>query len=180
MRLLNIETIKLEFFESSRSAPRYAILSHVWGRDEVLYNDIQEKHYHQAHQNLLNRLEDLQLRFDNLQSRLENVESRDNKSTRQLPLLDQRGRLEHQPRGSPNSDGKQKVKNESADTRLRFARSKEAWSKVEGCCREAAKLGFDYIWIDNFCSIIPLAVDTFSTSVRSTAGNFQEIWTDKA
>ncbi|GAW11898.1 hypothetical protein ANO14919_012510 [Xylariales sp. No.14919] len=39
MRLLNTETLKLESFPNQR--PSYAILSHTWGRDEVLFEDIQ-------------------------------------------------------------------------------------------------------------------------------------------
>lgn len=44
MRLLNIHTRKLEeFFEES--IPKYAILSHTWGADEVLYSHVQENGY---------------------------------------------------------------------------------------------------------------------------------------
>ncbi|RWA12100.1 hypothetical protein EKO27_g3009 [Xylaria grammica] len=38
MRLLNTETLKLESFPDQR--PLYAILSHTWGHDEVLFEDI--------------------------------------------------------------------------------------------------------------------------------------------
>jgi len=41
MRLLNTETRKLEFFTDS-DTPLYAILSHRWGNDEVLFNDVDE------------------------------------------------------------------------------------------------------------------------------------------
>lgn len=39
MRLLNIQTRQLETFYG-KEIPRYAILSHTWGRDEVLFADI--------------------------------------------------------------------------------------------------------------------------------------------
>jgi hypothetical protein len=41
MRLLNTETRKLEFFPDSET-PLYAILSHRWGEDEVLFSDIDQ------------------------------------------------------------------------------------------------------------------------------------------
>ncbi|KAH8902532.1 HET-domain-containing protein, partial [Coniochaeta sp. PMI_546] len=44
MRLLNVKTRKLEeFFDEF--IPRYAILSHTWGADEVLYSHVQEGGY---------------------------------------------------------------------------------------------------------------------------------------
>ncbi|KAI0182374.1 hypothetical protein EV127DRAFT_378870 [Xylaria flabelliformis] len=42
MRLLNTKTLKLESFIGYRK-PKYAILSHTWGHDEVLFEDIQSK-----------------------------------------------------------------------------------------------------------------------------------------
>ena len=39
MRLLNIATLAFEEF-SYGEVPEYAILSHTWGADEVLYHDI--------------------------------------------------------------------------------------------------------------------------------------------
>jgi hypothetical protein len=44
MRLLHVRTKKLkEFFDNA--IPPYAILSHVWGKDEVLFSHIQRKGY---------------------------------------------------------------------------------------------------------------------------------------
>ncbi|KAK7988524.1 hypothetical protein PG989_008839 [Apiospora arundinis] len=40
MRLLNTTTLRLETFTDERSAPPYAILSHTWEEDEVLFDDI--------------------------------------------------------------------------------------------------------------------------------------------
>lgn len=40
MRLLNVFTGKLEEYFGS-AIPKYAILSHTWGRDEVTFSDIQ-------------------------------------------------------------------------------------------------------------------------------------------
>ncbi|KAK0654340.1 hypothetical protein QBC41DRAFT_199241, partial [Cercophora samala] len=40
MRLLNTDTLKLETFYDSE-IPIYAILSHTWDREEVLFQDIE-------------------------------------------------------------------------------------------------------------------------------------------
>jgi hypothetical protein len=40
MRLINAETLELEEFIDGRRAPRYAILSHTWCRDEVLFHEM--------------------------------------------------------------------------------------------------------------------------------------------
>lgn len=42
MRLIDVETLKLQEFAGSGSAPPYAILSHTWGEDEVSFRDIQD------------------------------------------------------------------------------------------------------------------------------------------
>jgi hypothetical protein len=41
MRLINVETLKLEEFTSR--TPRYAILSHTWGAEEITFNEIQSQ-----------------------------------------------------------------------------------------------------------------------------------------
>ena len=40
MRLINARTLRLETFVDGRSAPPYAILSHTWCKDEVLFHDM--------------------------------------------------------------------------------------------------------------------------------------------
>lgn len=40
MRLLHTTTLKLRTFDDSDSIPRYAILSHRWGDNEILYEDV--------------------------------------------------------------------------------------------------------------------------------------------
>jgi hypothetical protein len=39
MRLINSRTFKLERFDSERDLPRYAILSHTWGKDEPGFDE---------------------------------------------------------------------------------------------------------------------------------------------
>jgi hypothetical protein len=45
MRLLNARTITLENFTSENEVPRYAILSHTWGVEEVTLDDLQRKNH---------------------------------------------------------------------------------------------------------------------------------------
>jgi hypothetical protein len=40
MRLLNVDTLKLETFYE-RNVPSYAALSHTWGKDEVSLQDLE-------------------------------------------------------------------------------------------------------------------------------------------
>lgn len=42
MKLINTETLELEYFQDSRSLPNYAILSHTWGADgkEVSFQEM--------------------------------------------------------------------------------------------------------------------------------------------
>ncbi|KUJ23763.1 HET-domain-containing protein [Mollisia scopiformis] len=42
MRLLNTKTLELSYFVDSQ-VPPYAILSHTWGQEEVLFDDIQKR-----------------------------------------------------------------------------------------------------------------------------------------
>jgi hypothetical protein len=41
MRLLNSNTLRFETFQDDREVPPYAILSHTWGSDEVLFEEVQ-------------------------------------------------------------------------------------------------------------------------------------------
>lgn len=41
MRLINVDTLRLEEFHRAETAPPYAILSHTWGQGEVTFQDFQ-------------------------------------------------------------------------------------------------------------------------------------------
>ncbi|KAK8081033.1 HET-domain-containing protein [Apiospora hydei] len=43
MRLLNVFTYRLESYPDAFEAPQYAILSHTWGNEEVLFDDVNAK-----------------------------------------------------------------------------------------------------------------------------------------
>ena len=42
MRLLHVDTLRLQEFAGANAAPPYAILSHTWDEDEVSYQDLQD------------------------------------------------------------------------------------------------------------------------------------------
>lgn len=42
MRLLNAKTLNFEEFMNEKSFPKYAILSHTWGSEEVTYQDMRD------------------------------------------------------------------------------------------------------------------------------------------
>ncbi|KAL8382912.1 hypothetical protein RB595_006607 [Gaeumannomyces hyphopodioides] len=43
MYLINTKTYRLEQFQDPAEVPKYAILSHTWGKDEVLFKDMQQE-----------------------------------------------------------------------------------------------------------------------------------------
>ncbi|KAK3350340.1 heterokaryon incompatibility protein-domain-containing protein [Lasiosphaeria hispida] len=96
MRLLNTKTHNLSEFQSS--VPPYAILSHTWGPDEVLYDDIFSE----------------------------------------------------------------------ARTRRR------GWAKLESCCQQAARDGWEWVWIDTCC------IDKSDSSELSEAINSMFQWYEEA
>jgi len=46
MRLLNVNTFKFEEFMNEKTIPKYAILSHTWGAEEVTYQDMRDGRSH--------------------------------------------------------------------------------------------------------------------------------------
>jgi hypothetical protein len=42
MRLLNTKTLGFEEFMNEKTLPKYAILSHTWGAEEVTYQDLRD------------------------------------------------------------------------------------------------------------------------------------------
>lgn len=57
MRLLNVETLRLTSFPDASLAPPYAILSHRWEEDEVLFEDLQDDPLEDLVASLQTRLE---------------------------------------------------------------------------------------------------------------------------
>lgn len=109
MRLLNVKTYQLESFDDPETRPPYAILSHTWGQDEVLFEDI----YESPQDEIIRQLEE------------------------RLAALEGRGKWRKMLTG-PRDDH---------SSLLRRAESKAGWVKVRGCCKEAARQDFKYVWM---------------------------------
>ena len=92
MRLINTETLQLQYFVAN--VPQYVILSHTWGEDEVLFDDI----------------------------------------------------------GQP------------------YASKMAGYDKIQGCCEQAKKDGFQWAWIDTCC------IDKKSSAELSEAINSMYKW----
>lgn len=92
MRLLNIDTYRLESFQNADNAPSYAIFSHRWGNEEVVFDDLQEPLINQDFRVLQLRLEQMERRFDGLMCRLEKKDPKE----AQAQHLDQDGKLTSQ------------------------------------------------------------------------------------
>ena len=71
MRLLNIKTLKLEWFHSADVAPSYAILSHRWEDEEVLFEDVEERPEAQKLRSLQMKLEETERRLDAFYRKIE-------------------------------------------------------------------------------------------------------------
>jgi len=97
MRLLNIKTLRLEWFHSADDAPSYAILSHRWEDEEVLFEDVEERPEAQKLRTLQMKLKDTERRLEALSSRFEGgTQSKDDsdKIGLQMKLEETERRLE--------------------------------------------------------------------------------------
>jgi hypothetical protein len=149
MRLLNIETLKLESFLEESTIPPYVILSHTWGDKEVLFEDLQELPQDREIQSLRQAMRDLEGRFNNLQRQF------DEKSGTPTDTANARAQqrlLEANPPHRQERDEDGIYGSKGSDSRLYRARLKErSWAKIVGCCKEAKSFGFSYVWIDTCC-----------------------------
>lgn len=132
MRLVNVETMKLESFATSKSAPEYAILSHTWRNDEVLFEDFQPDDRDVE-------IAELRSSLANLADRLAQLEEKTDAATsEQLPNTP-----------DPANDI---ITSRSAEcTGTQRARKKAGWNKLQRFCAKARCLGYDYAWIDTVC-----------------------------
>jgi hypothetical protein len=167
MRLLNVETFKLESYDKTWKTPPYLILSHRWGEDEVLYEDLQELPNDKEIQDLQRKIRDIEQRFESLEHQLatgKHVSTETQRSTSQqesyTSLADKAG-----------NEGPGTIDLDSQYSHLRRARQKgNGWNKVSNCCKEAKALGFSYVWIDTCC------ISKDSSSELSEAINSMFSW----
>lgn len=133
MRLLNVETLRLESYHNPEDTPPYAILSHTWGDEEVLFEDLEEA------------IESTKLR--QLESRLEDLESCVNKLKDELRSSDRAADAAGpNPKRTDHKSGEE-IKTKLERTHLDRAKQKKGWWKFIGCCREAAKFGLRFVWM---------------------------------
>ena len=104
-----------------------------------MFSDIQEQPY--PNRILQRRLEDLQACFDSLQFRFEELKSQLDASKHRIFVRRRQKFVSPQSEISREHKGQE----EQDDTFLCLAKSKKGWFKVEGCCREAAKFGIQYV-----------------------------------
>jgi hypothetical protein len=150
MRLLNVHTLQLESFDKRDTIPPYAILSHVWGPDEVVFQDLQRPDH--AVEELQRRLEDLERRF---QAVLDRYEATDKAVSQEATKASTWLSGEPEPGLPP-------------------WHAKKGSEKVFGCCKETIKLGFSYAWIDTCC------IDKSSSSELSESINSMFAWYKEA
>lgn len=124
MRLLNVDTLELEYFGSVEQRPQYAILSHTWGTDEVLYEDWQPRDS--------GAIKDLQEQLDAL--------------TRKLNLL-----CPNLTTADVNSVPPESPEHREEKPHIRRAKKKLGWRKIDFCCVEARRFGTKYVWVDTVC-----------------------------
>ena len=71
MRFLNIKTFQLETYNDEWTIPPYAILSHRWEEEEVLFEDLQELLHYQEVQDFRRNCRELERRFNSLLCQLD-------------------------------------------------------------------------------------------------------------
>lgn len=168
MRLLNIKTLKLEWFHSADVAPSYAILSHRWEDEEVLFEDVEERLQAQKLRILQMKLEETERRLDTFYRKIEGgTQTNDCSGTMDLS-------------GFANTEFRDQISSTpSTPEQLAHVRESQevkpkAWAKVLGCCKVAEQLGISYVWIDTCC------IDKTSSSELSESINSMFAWYQSA
>lgn len=157
MYFLHTETLKLIRIDNLGRdiASKYAILSHTWGDEEVLFSDLQGSPYSEEIENLQDRIALLESYF---------LEGKAKSSF-------QEGQYSWSQEAGEGSGGQERAETEKErNRRLRGAKRKKGWSKIEACCREATKYGVCLVWIDTCC------IDKDSSAELSEAINSMFEW----
>jgi hypothetical protein len=141
MRLLNIKTLKLEWFHSADVAPSYAILSHRWGDEEVLFEDVEEKPEAQKLRSLQRKLGETERRLDALPRKIEGKSQTDALSNA-LSVRPGSANTESSVQSSPDT---------VAHVHESQAAKPDGWAKVLAFCKIAEQFGTSYVWIDTCC-----------------------------
>ncbi|KAH8794166.1 heterokaryon incompatibility protein-domain-containing protein [Hyaloscypha finlandica] len=165
MRLLNIKTLKLEWFHNADVAPSYAILSHRWEDEEVLFEDVEEKPEAQKLRSLQRKLEETERRLDALSRKIEGKSQTD-------ALFD----LLSVGPGSANTESSvQRSPDTVKSATVTHVHESQAakpkgWAKVLAFCKIAEQFGISYVWIDTCC------IDKNSSTELSESLNSMFAW----
>ncbi|KAK5060161.1 hypothetical protein LTR84_010045 [Exophiala bonariae] len=162
MRLLNVETLKLESYHHVETTPPYAILSHVWEEEEVTFQDIDEPFLGKDFRELQNRFNELEKRFNDIRQLIADSGSHVSASTSDQSLAS--------PVDSSSLGFHDTTSGSAESPALIQARRLKGWSKLEGCCHEAARFGLRHVWIDTCC------IDKSNSSELSEAINSMFAW----
>lgn len=195
MRLLNIKTLKLEWFHNADAAPSYAILSHRWEDEEVLFEDVEERLEAQKLRRLQTKLEETEQRLDALTRKIEELSQPNHSSytpevsnlriSRPLdvsrgPAKEAQGVNELEASGSTmhelrdQTTSKPTAREKPLHVLESQQRKPKGWAKVLGCCKIAEQVGISYIWIDTCC------IDKSSSSELSESINSMFAWYRRA
>lgn len=126
MRLIDTRTLELKWFNDSDN-PKYAILSHTWGPNEVTYQELV----------WINRAKALTASVDSLASSAASINSQDEQSTLMLAAI------EMMVRGNSGSN----VGGITEEDLL----NRDGYNKIHQAAEQARILGYKYIWCDVCC-----------------------------
>lgn len=160
MRLLNIKTLKLEWFHNADVAPSYAILSHRWEDEEVLFEDVEEKPETRKLRSLQRKLEETERRLDALSRKIEGQSQTD-------VLSDP---LSVRPVSANTESSVQRSPDTVAHVHESQAAKPDGWAKVLAFCKIAEQFGISYVWIDTCC------IDKNSSTELSESLNSMFAW----
>ena len=167
MRLLNVETLQLESFPDARKAPPYAILSHRWQDEEVLFEDLQDDGAREQQLSVARQLEAMQRRLEALELRVgvgvQSTADVRNDSVREAvegrvdgAALADNAWVDSESALMDNDTAKRRALDPISQPRTMHSevprrQRKKGWAKVQGCRLQAQKFGMPYIWIDTCC-----------------------------
>ncbi|THU94983.1 HET-domain-containing protein [Dendrothele bispora CBS 962.96] len=152
MYLLNTRTLTLKSFYTK--IPRYAILSHTWGKKEVTFQDIQHQDKEKSDRKVSGERSDREVPGDKSDREVPEDESDKevpgDESNRKMSRDD----IDMEDSGSEDSDSEDSdmEDSDSEDSGTDDGRELEAaWRKIEGACAQARKYDWEWIWIDSCC-----------------------------
>ncbi len=167
MRLLNIESFKLESYDNENVIPPYLVLSHKWGEDEISFQDLQELPQDIEIRELRQSLRNVEQRFERVERFLNTEWGTVTQAKGESPQL---GRHTDSTPGVEKEGDEMAVLIQSLPHLNRAKQKETSWNKIYGCCKEAKALGFSYVWVDTCC------INKDSSSELSEAINSMFSW----